>query len=234
MNWLSRFFAVHPELTPEQAQRLAAWQALPSSDLRQSFSLSRYVVVDVETSGLNLARDHLIAIGAVAVQNGKINLADSLEIVLQQRQASDRDNILIHGIGGTAQEEGVQPVEALLLFLEYLGKSPLIAFHVEFDETMVRRALKSKIGMDLKHPWVDLAYIAPALYPDLARQFRALDDWTNHFGIRNYARHNALADALSTAQLFLALSERMAEKAIENYKELQELDKAQRWVDRTS
>ena len=234
MNWLSRFFTTPPELSPEQAQRLAAWQTLPATDLRQSFSLSRYVVIDVETSGLNLAKDHLIAIGAVAVQAGKINLADSLEIVLQQRQASNRDNILIHGIGGTAQEEGVHPVEALLLFLEYLGKSPLIAFHVEFDETMVRRALKRKIGMDLKHPWVDLAYIAPALYPDLARQFRALDDWTNYFGIRNYARHNALADALSTAQLFLALNERMAERAIESYKELQELDKAQRWVDRIS
>lgn len=232
MNWLSRFFAAPPELTPEQSQRLTAWQALPATDLRQPFPLSRYVVVDVETSGLNLAKDRLIAIGAVAVQAGKINLADSLEIVLQQRQASNRDNILIHGIGGTAQEEGVQPVEALLLFLEYLGKSPLIAFHVDFDETMVRRALKSKIGMNFKHPWVDLAYIAPALYPDLAHRFRALDDWTNYFGIRNYARHNALADALSTAQLFLALNERMAEKATGRYKELQDLDKAQRWVDR--
>ena len=232
MNWLSRFFAARPELTPEQARRLAVWQALPAADLRQPCSQSRYVVVDVETSGLNLARDHLIAIGAVAVQSGRINLADSLEIVLQQRQASDRDNILIHGISGTEQEEGVQPVEALLLFLEYLGKSPLIAFHVDFDETMVRRALKSKIGLNFKHPWVDLAYIAPALYPDLARRFRSLDDWTNYLGIHNYARHNALADALSTAQLFLALSERMAEKAMGSYKELQGWDKAQRWVNR--
>lgn len=234
MSWLSRFFTTHPALTPEQSRRLAAWQALPASDLRQSFSLGRYVVIDVETSGLNLAKDHLIAIGAVAVQAGKINLADSLEIVLQQRQASDKDNILIHGIGGTAQEEGVQPVEALLLFLEYLGKSPLIAFHVEFDETMVKRALKNKTGMDFKHPWVDLAYIAPALYPSLACEFRALDDWTNYFGIRNYARHNALADALSTAQLFLTLGERMTEKSIANYKALQETDKAQRWVNQIS
>jgi DNA polymerase-3 subunit epsilon len=68
MNWLSHFFTAPPELTPEQAQRLAAWQALPAADLRQSFSQSRYVVIDVETSGLNLTKDHLIAIGAVAVQ----------------------------------------------------------------------------------------------------------------------------------------------------------------------
>lgn len=78
MSLLSRFFTAHPKLTPEQARRLAAWQALPAAGLRQPFSQSRYVVADVETSGLNLARDHPIAIGAVAVQAGKINLADSL------------------------------------------------------------------------------------------------------------------------------------------------------------
>jgi len=233
MNWLSRFLPARPELTPEQAQRLAAWQDLPPADLRQPFSQGRYVVVDVETSGLNLARDHLIAIGAVAMQGGKIDLADNLEIVVQQKRVSKRDNILIHGIGGTAQEEGVQPVEALLLFLEYLGKSPLVAFHVKFDETMVRRALKNKIGLNFGHPWADLAYIAPALYPHLIHRCRTLDDWTNYFGIRNYARHNALADALSTAQLFLALREHMTAKAIQNYKELQDLDKAQRWANQT-
>jgi len=30
-----------------------------------------------------------------------------MEIILQQSRISDRDNILIHGIGGTAQAEGV-------------------------------------------------------------------------------------------------------------------------------
>jgi DNA polymerase-3 subunit epsilon len=43
---------------------------------------SRLVVVDVETSGLNIKKDRLIAIGAVAVVNGRVALADSLEIVL--------------------------------------------------------------------------------------------------------------------------------------------------------
>lgn len=234
MNWLSRFFAGKPQLTEQQVLRLAAWQLLPAPSLRQDISQSRYVVVDVETSGLNLAKDRLIAIGAVAVQAGKIRFSDSLEIVLQQRHVSERENILIHGIGGTAQVEGMQPVEALLSFLEYLGKSPLVAFHVAFDETMICRALKEEIGLDFKHPWVDLAYVVPALYPDLARRYRALDDWTRHFGIRNYARHNALADALSTAQLLLSLRRRMAERGIGSFKELQDLEKAQRWVNWTA
>ena len=206
MSWLDGFFGNKPALSALQAGRLAAWQALPSPRQDASLKASRYVVVDVESSGLNISRDRLIAIGAVAVTNGQIQLNDSLEIVLQQARVSEKDNILIHGIGSTAQREGMPPAEALLAFLEYLGKDPLIAFHVAFDESMISRAMKTFLGFKFRHAWADLAYVAPALYPQLARRYRKLDDWMGLFQISNYARHNALADAMSTAELLLALS----------------------------
>lgn len=214
MNWLGRLFARKPELTPQQAARLAAWQALPTPRRDRPLGESRCVVVDVESSGLNIARDRLIAIGAVAVTQGRIALKDSLEIVLQQEQVSDKQNILIHGIGGTAQREGRPPAEALLAFLEYLGKDPLVAFHVGFDEPMIRRAMKTFLGLDFRHVWADLAHVAPALHPQLARRHRALDDWMGLFGIGNYARHNALADALSTAELLLALQPELVRRGM--------------------
>lgn len=231
MSWLTRLFGISSvELRAEEAARLEAWKSLPAPLLEEPLSQGRYVVVDVETSGLNLNKDRLIAIGAVAVTGGRIDLGDSFEIILQQEAVSDKENILIHGIGGTAQADGVPPVAALLEFLEYLGKSPLIAFHVTFDETMIRRAMKEFLGLEFKHPWVDLAYIAPALYPDLARRYRALDDWMGHFHINNYARHSALADALSTAQLLQVLAAGAAKKGARHLADLQNMEKAQRWV----
>ena len=229
MNPLTRFFRRKPVLDREGAARLADWQrlAVPSGG---ALDKSRFVVVDVETSGLNLASDRLIAIGAVAVSAGRIDLGDSFEIILQQQAVSERDNILIHGIGGTAQTEGVPPAEALLRFLEFLGKDPLVAFHVTFDETMIRRALGQFLGLGFSHPWLDLAYVMPALYPALAPKYRALDEWAGHFGIRNYARHSALADALCTAQLFLVAAEQAKRSQAFEYKSLQALEKAQRWI----
>ncbi len=233
MNWLARLLGAKPELTPQQAARLAAWQTLPAPDLNAPHAASRYVVVDVETSGLNLAKDRLIAIGAVAIGEGQIQLADSMEIILRQDRISGHDNILIHGIGGTAQAEGVPPVEALLAFLEYLGKSPLLAFHVAFDQTMIERALKTFLGLKLNHPWADLAYLAPALYPDLARSHRSLDQWMGQFGISNYARHSALADALSTAELALSLRDRMGARQVGHFNAMRDLEKAQRMTNWT-
>lgn len=230
MNPFSRLFSRKPALTPDQAARLAAWHSQPAVDLQRPLDETRFVVVDVETTGLDLARDRLIAIGAIAVAGSRVVLSDSFEIVLQQKTVSDRDNILVHGIGGTAQREGVPPAEALLRFLEYLGKSPLVAFHVTFDETMIRRALKEYLGFDFKHPWLDLAYVMPGLYPLLARKLRALDDWIEYFHIQNYARHSALADALATAQLYQVAIENARRQDIETYQALQDLEKAQRWL----
>jgi DNA polymerase-3 subunit epsilon len=202
---LQRWFAPKPRLSSQQMERLASWNALPDVERTAAFDHTRLVVVDVETTGLNLMSDTLISIGAVAVVNGRIALADSFSVVLQQSASSSKENILIHGISGSVQREGMLPVDALLAFLEYLGKSPLVAFHVAFDETMIQRALRQYLGMSFKHLWLDLAYVLPVLYPDLMRNHRALDDWAEYFDIRNDDRHNALADALATAQLLLVV-----------------------------
>lgn len=227
----SRLFHPAACLNAEDAQRLDAWRHLAAPARPIALAAARFVVVDVETTGLNLARDQLIAIGAVAINRGRIDLGDSFEIILQQETSSGKDNILIHGIGTTAQtEEGMPPVEALLRFLEFLGKDPLVAFHVTFDETMIKRALQRFLCLDFRHPWLDLAYVMPGFLPELVNTHRSLDDWTGHFEISNFARHNALADALSTAQLFLAALHIAKQKNIMHLKGLQDVEKAQRWI----
>lgn len=234
MSFLARLFGKKIVLEESAAQRLAAWQALPAANHPAAgLGDTRFVVVDVETTGLILNKDKLIAIGAVAVTNGRIDLDDSFEIILQQQRASDKDNILIHGITGTAQREGAPPVEAMLAFLDYLGKAPLIAFHVTFDQTMIKRALQEYLGLEFKHTWLDLAYAVPALYPEKARHYHALDDWIGYFGIQNFARHSALADSLATAQLFQVACAKAINKDIHQFGGLLELEKAQRYINWT-
>lgn len=228
-----RFFRL-PPLTQARQQRLNRWKGLPCTELKQPLNSSRCVVVDVETSGLNLWEDRLISIGAVAVVNGKIDLSDTFYVVLQQSAVSDKDNILLHGIGGAAQTEGVPAADALLDFLDYLQQDPLIAFHVTFDQTMIRRAMRSCLGFSFRHVWSDLAYLMPALNPDLAARYRSLDDWIGHYEIRNEARHNALADAMVTAQLFQVCTFQAQRKNIINFSGLCDLEKAQRWVNQIS
>jgi DNA polymerase-3 subunit epsilon len=217
-------------LAETQQARLDLLSHKISTACKTDLSRDRIVVVDVETTGLSLANDHLIAIGAIAIHAGRIVYADSFDVLLRQEVASDKANILVHGIGGTAQRTGLPPEDALLAFLEYLDGAPLFAFHLTFDETMLRKACKKFLGIEFRHTWADLAYLMPAFFPRYAQQYRALDDWLGQFSIGNDARHNALADALATAQLGLIALRSAQTKRITDFKTLQDMEKAQRWL----
>ncbi|MEY3200503.1 MAG: hypothetical protein RIR70_53 [Pseudomonadota bacterium] len=226
MTWLPHFLRrPRPALDAPQAARLAAWKASRRVDLTAPLSQSRLVVVDVESSGLDLHADRLISIGAVAIEGARIVLADSFDVVLRQDAASSRDNILIHGIGGSAQQSGMAPTAALLDFLEYVGSAPLLAFHAPFDQGMVDKALRDTLQLRFNHEWADLAPIARAACPQAPARFASLDDWTAHFCIDNIARHSALGDALASAQLFLALIPALRSKNLHTFRALQDLSR---------
>ena len=166
MKLLRQWFKSMRSLPPVMRERIDAWRELDEPDLNMGHPLMRYVVVDVESSGLNLSSDHLIAIGAVTVSGARIAYANSFYSVLRQEKASNDDNILVHRIGGTSQIEGEDPEEVLLRFLEFIGKAPLIGFHSPFDEIMIRKAIRRYLGRKFNRTWIDLAWLAPAVVPE--------------------------------------------------------------------
>jgi len=178
---------------------------------RTPIDLRRWVVLDVETTGLDMNQDDLLAIAAVALRfdagddpTPRIDLADSFEAVLHHDSAStDKDNILLHGIGVGAQRAGAPPAEVLAAFERWVGHSPLLAYHAAFDRVMIGRAMKRHCARALANPWLDLAPVSSGLFPDVGAH--ALDEWLDHFGITCAVRHQAAADTLATAELALRL-----------------------------
>ncbi len=193
-----------PRLGPAEAQALRRWKGLAEPDRSRPAASGRWVVVDVETSGLDAQRDALIAIGALAMRDGDVDLGDSFEVVLRQDAPSADANIEVHGIGGTEQLEGEEPAAALAAFLAFIGKDPLVAYHAPFDALMLARALARHLGLRFQRPWLDLAEVAPLAWPGLTGSRRGLDAWLEALQIPVAFRHRAIADCLATAQLFAA------------------------------
>jgi DNA polymerase-3 subunit epsilon len=230
MKLLRQWFKSMRSLPPVMRERIDAWRELDEPDLNMGHPLMRYVVVDVESSGLNLSSDHLIAIGAVTVSGARIAYANSFYSVLRQEKASNDDNILVHRIGGTSQIEGEDPEEVLLRFLEFIGKAPLIGFHSPFDEIMIRKAIRRYLGRKFNRTWIDLAWLAPAVVPECGGKPKSLDEWSQMFQIANFLRHDALADALATAQLFLILQHRATEAGLGSVQGLVDAARRQEWL----
>jgi len=189
---------------------------------------ARWVVVDCETSGLDIARDRLLSVGAVAVRQGRVDLADAFEARVRQDRPSDPENIVIHGIGGDAQVLQGQQLDLVVReFSEYLDDGVPVAFHAAFDAGILRRH-----GVKPRAQWLDLAGLAPALYPALGRKDSSLDHWLAAFGIPAQGRHDALGDAFATAQLLLVLLNEAKRQRLDTVEALMKTERAGRWLAR--
>jgi len=196
---------------------------------------ARWLMVDVETSGLDAARDRLLAVAAVALRVDwdartlAIVIGDSFEVVLQQDQPSAHDNILLHGIGVQRQKEGVPAAQALRAFAAYIGHSPLLAFHAAFDERLIGRHMRGALGRRPANRWLDIEQLCGITHPQV--RARSLDEWLAHFGIACAARHQAAADTLAECELLLRIWPRVAAEC-SCWRDVQRLAARHRWVRR--
>ena len=97
-----------------------------------------YVVLDLETTGLDPKKDKIIEIGAVRVRDGE-PVAIYEQMVQPGRELGER----VTQITGITQEmlEGAPYIEEVLpALLEFLGEDVLIGHRVLFDYSFVKKA----------------------------------------------------------------------------------------------
>ncbi|MEJ8835969.1 3'-5' exonuclease [Ramlibacter sp. AN1133] len=202
---------------------------------RPAVAEDRWLVVDVETSGLDAARDRLLAIAAIAVhadwraRSLAVRIADSFEVVVRQDAPSPRQNILLHGIGVQRQQQGVPAPEALQSFARFAGHSPLLAFHAAFDRALIGRHARAALGAALPNRWLDIEHLCAVTHPQL--RARSLDEWLGCFHIHCAARHQAIADTLAECELLLRIWPRMATECA-SWRDVERLAARHRWVAR--
>lgn len=187
----------------------------------------RWVVIDCETSGLDPGRDRLLSVGALAVRGTRIALGEHYVAYIRQEIPSAADNILVHGIGGDAQCGGRALPEVIAELKAYVGEGVPVAFHAPFDAGILRRH-----GLKLRHDWIDLATLMPALFPEGAPKQSSLDPWLARFGIEPQQRHDALADAAATAELLLVALAEVKRRGLDTVEGLRQTERDARWLAR--
>lgn len=188
MSWLSRITAARggqPALSAAALRTLEQWQALAEPEHAQPFFETRYVVLNTEATGLDLDRDRLLAVGAIAIDGGLIHPADAYYAALEP-----------------------SPGDTLAGLLGFAGRSPLVVFNATFNRNMLERALSKHLGLAADFLWVDLYFLLPSLFPERLERPGRLADWMVAFDIETFQRHHALGDAWAIAQLFLAAQAR--------------------------
>ena len=204
MSWWNPWRKTQVELSLAKQRRVAnltPGKAIDQTPLKQQ----RWVIVDLEASGLNTLKDCILSIGAVAIEQGGIPLGKQFACTLQRAEQQVTESVLIHQLAPSKLAKGIAPATAVLRFLEFVGDSPILAFHADFDQRLLVREAKQLLNYKLEHVFYDLALLAPALSPQLEANSCSLDQCLSHFKLNILQRHNASADALATAELSLIL-----------------------------
>ena len=181
-SWFNRLRRGAPALPPAEAEALASWRRLEVADLDRPHFETRYVVVNTEASGLDLARDRLLAVAALAVHEETIHPRHSYYARL-----------------------GEHPAAALLGLLAFIGKAPVVMYNQSFNQQLLDDALDQHLDVRLEQPVLDLQWLLPTLYPERGQPFMRLGEWMQAFGIETFQRHHGLGDGLAIAQLLLAV-----------------------------
>lgn len=157
-----------------------------------------FVVVDLETTGLEPKLDRIIEIAAVRVRNGEI--VGTWDSLVNPGIFIPQESTAITGIT-TEMVKDAPPLEAIMDdFLAFLGEGTVfVAHNVDFDREFVNQALLRMGRPVLTHPYACTFKLAKQVHPNISSYaLGALCQW---FKVDLPQAHRALDDARATAEL---------------------------------
>ena len=161
-----------------------------------------HVAVDLETTGLDSARDAILEVGAVRFRGDEV--LDTYQTLINPgRNIPEFVQRLTHI---TPQQVRRAPFFSTISaeLEDFLGADPIIGHNVRFDVGFLEAN-----GLALINPAYDTWDLASMFMPRSRRY--SLQYLSNHFGISHKDAHRALADAMATKSLFVRLL-RLAEE----------------------
>lgn len=170
---------------------------------KSSDNYERYIVVDIETTGLN-DDDQIIEIGAVLIVNSEIN--SKFSVLIQCDKPIPVEVSRLTGITSNDLEtKGISLEKALKQFLDFCGNDILVGHNIDFDMRFLQISCKNNGFPMIKNRIADTMTLARKKIRYASRY--SLSAVAAHFGIELEVKHRALEDCILTYRIFEKLKE---------------------------
>jgi DNA polymerase-3 subunit epsilon len=208
-------------LGPDHARRRALRQApagplqdllaQPWPDKRTPCRDAELVALDLEATGLDPRHDSIVSVGLVHVRDMTVHLDTALHQLIRGDRPMPEGSAIIHQVTDDQAATGRPLAEVLPEVLQRLTGRILLAHHAWVEQSFLSAACQRLYGAPLVLPTIDTQALAQRLMRNRNQFVRSaslrLFNLRNYYGLPRYKAHNALSDALATAELFLALAE---------------------------
>jgi DNA polymerase-3 subunit epsilon len=184
-----------------------------------------YWALDLETGGLDPRRDPILAVGMVPVREGTIRIGESFRTLVRPPDGSqiDPESIRMHQLVWGELKEAPPLAELLPEIDRRLREGALLVHHRAIDVAFLKRAY-ARSGLPWPKPTVvDTVVLLGRIAererrrrPELPEDRRALNLTRARLerGLPDHTAHDALSDALATAELFLVLRESLGARTL--------------------
>ena len=173
------------------------------------FDDAELVCLDIETTGLDPATVDMLSIGWVLIRNGRVDLSTAESHVVKPARDELGDSPTIHGLTDSVVDEGMSPEEAMERVIDVLTGRVLVVHHAGLDKKLLDRLCKEQFGDKLLVPVIDTLALenrhkSRHHHLEDTRSLR-LPDLREHYNLPWYRGHDCLGDAISTAELLIAM-----------------------------
>ena len=169
---------------------------------------SKYILFDIETTGLDSEFDEIIEIGAIKVDNYKI--IDEFHSLIKPKEEIDEFITNLTGITNEMVENAPNIEEVLPNFISFIGDMILVGHNVNFDINFIYDEMINLGLGEVKNDYVDTMRLSKIILPEL--DHHRLKDLAKYYKLDIEGSHRALKDVQITNDVYLKLFDEMNNK----------------------
>lgn len=173
------------------------------------------IAADLELTGLDAASNQIISVGWTHIDGARVRLGSNRHVLVSSGQ-SVGSSAAIHELTDSEVSEGVDPHAALESLFDAAAGRVWVFHHAALDVSFLQAACRKWVGFSPPFAVLDTMQIELGLRKrrDLPMQQGdlRLGRLRQDYRLPQYTAHNALIDALATAELLLAIVARLDRK----------------------
>jgi DNA polymerase III subunit epsilon len=173
---------------------------------------NEWVVLDCETTGLNVSKDEIISIGAVKIVGNTLMTSERLELLVKPEKKVSPESVKIHRLRELDVANGLNPEVAMSQLMHFIGSRPIVGYYLQFDLAMLNKVIWRMLGLGLPQTKIEVS----SLYYDYKNRQLPSNERNGNIDLRFNTimsdlelpvrdAHNATNDAVMTGMAFIKL-----------------------------
>ncbi|MES9849913.1 MAG: exonuclease domain-containing protein, partial [Candidatus Thiodiazotropha sp.] len=171
------------------------------------------VSLDLETTGLDPNKDKILSFGLVEMNHMTIKLETARHQLITIDEEIPEESAVIHQITDDQAATGVSIQDALQELLQHMAGKVMLVHYSAIEQKFISAACEKLFGAPFVIPIIDTLVLAQRIFEHRNHTIQPGDlrlfNLRPRYNLPNYKAHNALSDAVATAELFLAMASEM-------------------------